>query len=279
METKYSCIFRSNWVEAAQSIIDKALRCEYYEALMHYAMTGEKKSTPPELNLALGIIYSLIDLDRDKYEKKVEKRREAGIKGNQVRWGESQKSQDIAKVANATKASQNIAKVANVADTVTDTDTATGTDKDKSLNKLPHTPIEEEGSFFEEYYKKVKAVKVPQEVEDSNYTAQYVWRMAEGNPHYGLSVQKAIETAPSRESFEGSIQALNRRHQPHADFLAVKLALAMKRLNKQQEAAALAEIRHNQNEQDIFKTMLEKVEYINKGGNVTSLQGFFKSRR
>jgi len=275
------CIIRSNWIEAAQTIADKAMRCEFYEALMHYAMTGQKKDTPVELNLALGIVYSLIDIDRDKYEKKVEKRREAGKRGamvtNEKRWGTPEESAEIDK---SRQESANVDKSQQTSlNTNTNTNTSTITNKDKSLKYTPIPPKGEGGCVFDEYYKKVKGIRVPPEVEDTNYTSQYVWRLAEGCPAYGLSVQKAIETSPSKEHFEGCMQALHRKHKPVTDFARLKLALTMTRLNKQQESAALAEIRRSIDEPDIYKTMLEKVEYIVKGGNVSSLQGFFKSRR
>lgn len=108
----------------------KRLTNEQFGQLMRFAMayqlTGEIPDIDdPFLEFAFDSVKCAIDDNNVKYEEKIEARRAAGKKGNEIRWGQNKTA--IAKVANAIKASQKSQMVANVADTVTDTDTKTDT--------------------------------------------------------------------------------------------------------------------------------------------------------
>lgn len=70
----------------------------------------------PETKIAFKFIRLQLDKNKSKWEETKEKRAEAGKKGNEKRWGVSQKSQmrekekqEIAKIANATFATNDIA--------------------------------------------------------------------------------------------------------------------------------------------------------------------------
>lgn len=282
MDPKKSCIFHANWLQAAQTIKDMKLRCCFYEAVLQYALDGMKTEAPPELELALTFVYSLIDEDRRRYEKTCEKRRNAA----NARW-EKQQKQDKTSDANRCNDMQTM-QMHNLhydTDTGTDTDTDTDTETEESKDSIipPISPQGAKGgagaSSFEDFFGRVKAIQVPKRVMDENYTAQYVWRMAEGNPGYGLAVNKAVAAAQSREEFVQAMQNINSRFKASGDFQAVKLALAMMRCNPQQQAAVIAEAKRAAGEADLWKTLLAKVEYINNGNKVSSLAGFFKSRQ
>ena len=282
MDAKDSCVFRRNWLDAAHTIQDEKLRCYFFEAVMQYALDGMKMDVPPELDLALGIIYSLIDIDRAKYEKKVEKRREAGIKGNQLRWGQKQESQEVAKIANATNATTNIANIADTV-TVTDTDTVTDTVRNNDSINPPIAPRGAseagEGINFEDYYNRVRQIAIPKAIIDIGYENQYAWRIADGAPGYAVDVSHAIAGNQGREQLVRDIYDINLRYQPATPFGAVKLALATARLKtRQQQEAILEEARRSATEPRIYETLLKKAQYIIDGNKVNNLRAFMRAR-
>lgn len=86
---------------------------QLFKALFRYVRDGEILVTDNRtLQYAFVAFKTTIDHNAEKYTRIVEKRREAGRKGNRVRWGEKEESQNIANIANATNESQTIAKVA-----------------------------------------------------------------------------------------------------------------------------------------------------------------------
>lgn len=284
MDPKDSCVFYRNWIEAAQTIKNEALRCRFYEALLQYALDGMKTDVPPELEIALAFIYSLIDKDRAKYQKICERRAEAGRKGAAKTNSMRQKSANSANAENERQKSANSADNDN--DNVNDNDNENDTQKSKDFMSVipPLTPQGAKGgagaSSFEDFLGRVKAIKVPKAVEDSGYTAQYVWRMAEGNPGYGLAVSRAIQTSSaSQEQFVQAMQQINARFKAQTDFMAVKLALATARCTPAAQAAVIAEAERAKGEADIWKTLLGKVEYILAGNKVGSLAGFMRARQ
>lgn len=279
MDVKDSCIFRANWLNAAHKIENPALRCCFFEAVLQYALTGMKTEAPAELNLALEVIYSLIDIDRDKYEKKIEKRREAGKKGMASRWGNHQEETPITNDSKNNKCYQEITNVTNITDTVTVTDTVTDTVKDNDFKNTPIPPKGGRALDFEDFYHRVKAVSIPKAIEEMHYERQYAWRMAEGIPGYGVEVSDAIKTK-SKPYLQDYIGEINKKYQPCTPFEQLLLAMSLSKLKtKAQEAAVLEELKRSYDEPGIFRTLTDKADYIIGGGAVSSLAGFMKSRK
>lgn len=116
-------IFRDKWWTALQGLDPETLG-KVMRAICAYAFEG----TEPNLTvgtaewMACTFIMADMKTDKERYDNVIEKRREAGRKGNATRWSEKPKdevanatnvSQSIANVANVTSASQNIANIAN----------------------------------------------------------------------------------------------------------------------------------------------------------------------
>ena len=94
-----------------------------FKALFDYAEKGQELVTN---NRTLAVVFAMfkgkLEIDSERYKDIVEKRREAGRRGNEVRWG-SQKSQMLANAINVSQKSQMLANVAdndNVNDNVND---------------------------------------------------------------------------------------------------------------------------------------------------------------
>lgn len=284
MDVKDSCVFYADWLEAAHTIENPELRCAFFEAILQYALTGMEIETPPELKIVMTIVKKCVDRDREKYEKKIEKRRAAGIKGNQVRWGDSQKSQDVANIANATNESQDVANIAdNANDNVNGNVNDNVNDNDKD-NDFKYSPIPPKGGgldFFKDYYLKVdQQIALPAMIQRTHYETQYIWRMAEGIPGYGLDILKAISDAPTTEEAAARIAETNRRYTPSVPFEVFRLAYGMTRLRtSQQKKAFFEELKRSEKEPDIFRTLTEKADYIAQGNKVANLAGFLKSRK
>ena len=279
MDAKDSCIFRANWMRTAQTIRDLRTRCVFYEAVLQYALTGMKMEASPEISLALELIYSLIDIDREKYEKKIEKRREAGRKGMASRWGTQQDVTSITSDNNDNKCYQNIT---NITDTVTDTvtDTDTGTDKDNDFKKLPLTPKKGRDLSFEDFFRKVAAIRIPKRVEELAYGLQYAWRMSEDMVGYGMEVAKIPqEQGDSDHAFCNMIQKLNGQYKPEGDFQRLRLAYDLTRVKPKVAEAFIREQERCKDEPGIYATLDEKVRMIIDGAQITSLQGFVRSRK
>lgn len=283
MNTKESCVFYADWLDAAHTIEDQRIRCQFYEAILQYAINGMEIETPVEIKMTMAIIKKQIDRNRERYEKTVERRREAGRKGNEKRWGNSQ---NVANIANATNESQNVANVAdNVNDNdnvnVNENDNVNDNDKSKDLI-IPPTPYKGDGGkgkgFFN-FFLRVKSVNVPKQIEELNYTNQYVWRMVEGNPGYGMAISQAISRCRSKDELSSAIQSANERYKPMTEFAALRLAMAMTRMKTQTQVnAVIEEYSKSADEQGIFDTLLGKVEYINTGAKVTKLNAFLRAR-
>ena len=111
-----SFLFYRDWWESLRD--NDAIRYEVYDAIMAKVFDNIEPEVSSMANMALKFIFPVIGRDNDKYNDVREKRKAAGIKGNEKRWG---KSQTIANVANTTSAtpesqmSQTIANVANIA--------------------------------------------------------------------------------------------------------------------------------------------------------------------
>lgn len=148
-----SFLFYRDWWESMKD--NDAIRYEVYDAIMTKVFDDIEPEVSPMAKMALKFILPVIGRDHDKYNDVREKRKAAGIKGNEKRWG---KSQTIANVANATDAicesqmSQTIANVAdnvNVNDNVNDNDnknkkkTPKGVKKEKEVAASAATPEDE----------------------------------------------------------------------------------------------------------------------------------------
>lgn len=293
MNTKDSCIFRANWMDAAHTIQDLSLRCAFYEALLQYALTGMKMEAPAELELALGVIYSLIDIDRDKYEKKIEKRRMAGRMGGAPQGNQNARKYDEqsnqANQANACFDNQNQSNQSNqanqaVTDTDTDTDTDTVTVKDNDFNNPPIPPAGGGNRFMKEFLNYAGKVKnamdsAPVAIRKAGYEKQYAWRASELQPGYELELSAALRNAQNATDVQNAIKAVNARFTPLAEFQMFRVAYEYSRLRTQQQRTAfLDELKRSQTETDIFKTLADKAEYINQGNKVSSLTAFFRAR-
>lgn len=288
MDAKDSCIFRANWMRTAQSIRDLRTRCVFYEAVLQYALTGMKMEASPEISLALELIYSLIDIDREKYEKKIEKRRMAGRMGGAPQGNQNARKYDEqanqANQANACFDNQNQANQAKQAvtdtATVTDTDTGTVTDKDNDFKKLPLTPKKGRDLSFEDFFKKVAAIRIPKRVEELSYGLQYAWRMSEDMVGYGVEVAKIPqEQGDSDHAFCNMIQKLNGQYKPEGDFQRLRLAYDLTRVKPKVAETFIREQERCKDEPGIYATLDEKVRMIIDGAQITSLQGFVRSRK
>lgn len=92
-----------------------AIRYEVYDAIMTKVFDDIEPEVSPMAKMALRFILPVIGRDHDKYNDVREKRKAAGIKGNEKRWG---KSQSIANATDAICESQMSRSIANVADNV-----------------------------------------------------------------------------------------------------------------------------------------------------------------
>ena len=90
-----SFLFYRDWWESLRD--NDAIRYEVYDAIMVKVFDDIEPEVSSIANMALKFILPVIGRDNDKYNDVREKRKTAGIKGNEKRWG---KSQTIANVAN-----------------------------------------------------------------------------------------------------------------------------------------------------------------------------------
>lgn len=107
METsKYkSFVFRESWWDIIKNL-PATQKSIIMESLCKYVFDDEEQEVDilSPAGMAIQFIKRDMDLDKKKYERIKERRREAGKKGNEVRWNTSEKvSQNIANIANATK--------------------------------------------------------------------------------------------------------------------------------------------------------------------------------
>jgi hypothetical protein len=127
------CIYM-DWEEQLTDLTNEE-RGIILSAMFEYKRTGVVPELPRLLSLVFSFIRQQFDRDADKYEQKIEKRREAGKKGGRPAKETSEKNEQTkakkAKKANGFSEKQTKAKKADtVTDTDTDTDTVTDTDTD-----------------------------------------------------------------------------------------------------------------------------------------------------
>lgn len=92
--SKPTFIFYVDWYNYIEEDIEQEdLRMRLYQAIPRYAFTGEEPKDPA-MRIVFGFIRRQLDRDAEKYEAKIEKRREAGRKGaektNAKRWGQQE---------------------------------------------------------------------------------------------------------------------------------------------------------------------------------------------
>lgn len=270
MEPRESCIFYSDWLETALAIEDPAKRSIFFEAVLKYALTGEEINTPADVRLVMTIVKKSIDRDREKYEQKIEKRREAGKKhtGNQY---------------TRAKAKELMEQMEQVSQNGTDNDNGNDNvnvnDNDKIIN-FNNTPLPPKGEKdgvaqrFKDYLLRVKAVEVPREIEQLKYENQYVWRVADAVGAY----KKVVEGLIAKGDLSQHIAAINGLYKPQTPWDTFKLAKEMMSLDQKTQDAIIKELARSSKEQEIFKTLADKVKYIKTGARIGTLSGFLKSR-
>lgn len=146
-DRKKSFVMYESW-GAAISMMSNEQAGALLKAVYAYQDDPETKVDDPSVAFVFEIIRQKMDEDREKYQKTCDARSAAGQKGNHERWGNSDESQKVANVANATSESQ---KVANVADTDTDTDTDKEREKKNTKRKAAVPPrIEEVRAYIAE---------------------------------------------------------------------------------------------------------------------------------
>lgn len=107
-----SFIFRKKWYEAIKAL-DADTKAQAFDAICQFALYHKQEENPsPVLRMAMAFIMPDLEEDCKKWMDIKGKRSEAGRKGNEKRWAESQ---NIAKIANATDESQTSQSIANIA--------------------------------------------------------------------------------------------------------------------------------------------------------------------
>lgn len=106
---KDSFVFYRDWYLAVTTC-DESTQLKLYRAIMEYVFL-DLQPQDPTIQLAFSIIQQRLDADRQKWEGIKEKRKAAGRRGNEKRWG-SKSETKVASVANANKSEQMIASVA-----------------------------------------------------------------------------------------------------------------------------------------------------------------------
>lgn len=291
MDAKETCVFYRDWVETARTIQDPKTRCFFYEAILEYSLNGMKMEVAPELELFMTYAYRLIDKDKERYEKKCEKRREAGRRGgapigNQnARKHEEQTNQSNACFNNQNNQTQSIqANNDNDNGNVNDNDKDNDFYNNEKSNKSPLTPkgVERHGGAesFKDFYYRATHVRRPVKVIEEGYEAQYVWRIVDNDPGYAMEIRDAIASGKTGDSLRFEFHRIGEQHKPRTtEFQAVKLALETGSLKTEaQRAAVIAEADRAAGEPDIFATLLAKVRYIKDGNKVNNLAAFMKAR-
>lgn len=117
------------------SILNPKQKAAWVDAVFAYVMDG----AAPVQNLDKATLVAFtaakrhLEEDAEKWEDVKAKRREAGKKGNEKRWGAKQNIAKIAKIANATDAKQNIA---NIADNVNVNENVSSNDDDNARARV-----------------------------------------------------------------------------------------------------------------------------------------------
>lgn len=113
---KKTFIFNIGWKDVL-SDQPSEVRLEVYEAIISYADTNEVPKLTPVAAMAFSFIKREIDKNNIRYYELVEKRREAGRKGLESRYGKLAKSSKTSKCKglqeNASKTLQPLAKLAH----------------------------------------------------------------------------------------------------------------------------------------------------------------------
>ena len=278
MEAKESCIFYADWLKGIEAIEDPEQKWTLAEHIIKYSLTGEETNLPSYLKPLAAMMRPQADRAQEKRDAIIEKRRAAGVAGNKKRWGESQKSQEVANATDESQKSQEVAIDVSVSGSVSV--------EDKSSFKIsPHTPQGDLDGLdlkgFGIFFNRVNNIHIPEKVEESTYATQYVWRIAEGSPGFSKAVEQAMDETTSMDSFKAAMRTICNRFKPTTEYGAVKAAMAMKGLNQEQVKAVVNEINRSKakGEPDIYETIIGKISYIKSGAKITNLQSFLKNRQ
>lgn len=161
-----------------------------------------------------------------------------------------------------------------------------------NLNANNNPPIAPQGAriggggnkfSFKDFAKAVAMAEksVPEEITEEIGRSQVVWRVADYGGKYSNHIGALVyDGGAEGVELTNKIQKLNVSYPTKSDYQALKLARAMIAMKNPGAAVACAnEVDAHLEEPGIYKTMLEKVESIQNGYNVSSYPGFFKARK
>jgi hypothetical protein len=118
MDKKASFIVYHDLEESLESLSTEQVG-KVFLAMFDYEKRGQKYSGDDiGVKVALGFIYQTLDRNREKYDKIREKRREAGIKGNEAKAKMKDANNASAEQTDAKNANANFAKKANAKNAV-----------------------------------------------------------------------------------------------------------------------------------------------------------------
>ena len=259
-------------------LIGNEQKVQIFDAFLRY-IDGDFEHRPTDPVAAMAVEALRLELSRraDEYDKKCDKNRENGSKG-----GRPTKP-------NETEQNRTVLEETEQNPIINDT----------ILNEIKFPPIAPQGAriggggnkfSFKEFAKEVeKAEKTVLAFYDDEGTpifnndiglTQVVWRYLDFGGQYAKIIGGLVAEGLRGASLKSRILDINGKYPPKTDFQALTLARAMMAMNNPGAAVACAnEVDAHQDEPGIYKTMLEKVEYIQRGNKVSSYPGFFKTRQ
>lgn len=181
---KNSFILYTDFYDVIKDLTDEQIG-KLHRAIYIYQLEDKIIELDAITQIAFKFIRLQLDKNKSKWEETKEKRAEAGKKGNEKRWGVSQKSQmrqtekqEIAKIANATFATNGIAnkkqeksviaKIAvNVNDNVNVNEDVNVINNKKDISSEQQVATEPETTPDEE--EMIEAVVVPEELKGLNF--------------------------------------------------------------------------------------------------------------
>lgn len=177
-------------------------------ALMLYQLGEDLPEMDPVTELAFSFMSSQLDRDNEKYDRIIEKRKQAGKKGAEVRWHEDSKN---------SKCHQVIASYSHT-DTVTDTDTDTVTDVDININnKKVYVPEKSETKTKRTVFRKPSLEEVREyceerqnDVDPERFIAYYEsngWKVGRNNMKDWRAAVRTWERSGSSRKVDRAITA------------------------------------------------------------------------
>ncbi len=251
-------------------LIGNEQKVQIFDAFLRY-IDGDFEHRPTDPVAAMAVEALRLELSRraDEYDKKCDKNRENGSKG-----GRPQKP-------NETEQNRTVLEETEQNPIINDT----------ILNEIKFPPIAPQGAriggggnkfSFKEFAKAVRSAEesVPEVITEEIGRAQVVWRVVEFGCKYANQIGRLLVGDATGAELKTKIQKINATYPPKTDFPPVSLARAMIAMkNPGAEAACTNEVDAHLEEPGIYAVMLEKVKYIQRGNNVSSYPGFFKTRK